>query len=56
MTHNTPHIRKDKPFPSQGRTSADQIVWECKVVDYLQKETEYFNPTLKNFQLKLEME
>jgi hypothetical protein len=41
MSHNTPHIRKDKPFPSEERTPADQIVWEHKVTDHLQKQVEH---------------
>jgi hypothetical protein len=40
----------------EERSEADQITWECKVTDYLQEQVEHFNPTLKNFQLRLEME
>jgi hypothetical protein len=40
----------------EERSEADQIVWECKVTDYLQEQVDFFNPTLKSFQLRLEME
>jgi hypothetical protein len=56
MTHNTLHSRKGNPYPREERSQADQIAWECWVVDHLEKEVEHFNPTLKNFQLRLEIE
>ena len=56
MSHNTLHIRKDKPFPSEERSHADQIVLECTVTDRLQKQVDRCNRRLKNFQLNLEME
>jgi hypothetical protein len=40
----------------EERSEADQIVWECKVTDYLQRQVDLFNPTIKSFQLRLEME
>jgi hypothetical protein len=56
MTHGALPNEKDKSFPLEERSNADQIVLECRLVDSLQKRIERCNSKLKNFQLKLEME
>jgi hypothetical protein len=56
MTHDTLSTEKDKSFPLEEKSEADQIVLECHVTDYLQEEIDRCNlHYLKNFQLGLIM-
>ena len=56
MTHGTLPTETDKSFSLEERSQADQLVFECRMVDSLQKEVDRCNSKLKNLQLRLEMD
>jgi len=56
MTHSTLTTEKNKSFSIEETSQAEQIILECRLVDSLQKQVDRYNPKLKNFQLRLEIE
>lgn len=56
MTHNTLHASRGKSSHQEGGRHQDHIIFECRLVDSLQKQVNRCSSRLKTFELRLERE